>query len=351
MAHAPASPRETLMTLAIGAAGAAAALALGLPVPFLLGPAIAVAAGTLLGLPLGFPDWLRAATFVVIGVSMGAGVTPEALATAAAWPISLVVLALAVTIILIGGAWALTRFLRLEPMTAVMMAVPGHLSFVLSLSETLGRDLPRIATVQALRVFVLMLMVPIFAPLLSDGPVPSLPPMPPPMPWPSLLALLAAATVLGLLLNRLSVPAGLILGGLGLSAVLHGAGLATGGVPPWLGVPALALLGALLGTRFRGLTPAVLRVASGAGLLLTGVAMAVSLAAAALISRLLGLPFLDALIAFAPGGLESMMVLALLLGADPAYVALHHVFRLLFLSVLLPIVVARLRQSMSREEG
>lgn len=343
MAHLPANLRETLTMLALATGGAGLALWLGLPVPFLIGPAIAVAVATLAGVSLDFPTRLRAATFVVLGVSMGAGVTPEALATAAAWPFSLVVLALAMALILIGGAWLLVRVLRVEPMTALMMAMPGHLSFVMSLSESLGRDLPRIATVQALRVFVLMLIVPIAAPLLSTGPVPTLPPLPPAMPLTLLAPVLAGATLLGLLFNRLNVPAGLILGGLGLSAGLHGSGLVSGGVPQWLGIPALALLGALLGTRFRGLTPAVLRAASGAGLLLTSLAMGIALVAAALVSALFGLPFLDALIAFAPGGLESMMVLALLLGADPAYVALHHVFRLIFLSALLPLVVARIR--------
>src|SRR5215208_6815198 len=40
-------------------------------------------------------------------------------------------------------------------------------------------------------------------------------------------------------------------------------------------------------------------------------------------------PMADALVAFAPGGLEAMMVLAVVLGLDPLYVVVHHLARLL----------------------
>jgi hypothetical protein len=42
------------------------------------------------------------------------------------------------------------------------------------------------------------------------------------------------------------------------------------------------------------------------------------------------------MIAFAPGGLETMAALSIMLGADPAFTALHHVYRLLFLTFLVP---------------
>jgi hypothetical protein len=49
-------------------------------------------------------------------------------------------------------------------------------------------------------------------------------------------------------------------------------------------------------------------------------------AAAAFLS---GVGLADALLAFAPGGLEAMMVLALVLGLDPLYVGTHHLARFL----------------------
>jgi hypothetical protein len=49
----------------------------------------------------------------------------------------------------------------------------------------------------------------------------------------------------------------------------------------------------------------------------------------------------DALVAFAPGGLEAMMVLALVLHLDPLYVGLHHLARFLGIGFLLPVLFMR----------
>jgi uncharacterized membrane protein AbrB (regulator of aidB expression) len=47
------------------------------------------------------------------------------------------------------------------------------------------------------------------------------------------------------------------------------------------------------------------------------------------------------MIAFAPGGLETMAAMAVMMHADTAYVGSHHVLRLLFLSVLMPLVMGK----------
>ena len=47
--------------------------------------------------------------------------------------------------------------------------------------------------------------------------------------------------------------------------------------------------------------------------------------------------------AYAPGGLETMAILAFALHLDPAYVAVHHLARFMFVSLMMPIATARLR--------
>ena len=63
---------------------------------------------------------------------------------------------------------------------------------------------------------------------------------------------------------------------------------------------------------------------------------------AALASALAGVGFPDAMVAFAPGGLEAMMVLALILGLDPLYVGVHHLARFLGIATALPLAVGLL---------
>ena len=54
-----------------------------------------------------------------------------------------------------------------------------------------------------------------------------------------------------------------------------------------------------------------------------------------------------AIVAFAPGGLEAMTVLALILSLDPLYVGIHHLVRFLGIGLVLPFVVAWLQRSKS----
>jgi hypothetical protein len=66
--------------------------------------------------------------------------------------------------------------------------------------------------------------------------------------------------------------------------------------------------------------------------------MAVAAAGAALTSLLGGLPLPLTLLAFAPGGLEAMIIMAFALGLDPAYVAAHQIARYVGLVLLMPFV-------------
>ena len=52
-----------------------------------------------------------------------------------------------------------------------------------------------------------------------------------------------------------------------------------------------------------------------------------------------GLNLVDCIIAFAPGGLETMIAMGTLVNADPSYVAIHHISRIFFLSFLVPFLI------------
>lgn len=334
--------KEALPTLLIGTAGALLFWAVGFPAAALTGPAAAVSLATLAGLRSHVPARLRDAAFLVIGVSIGSTVTPEVIATARAWPLSffllgatLVGVLFAVRALLIGG-------FGFDRTTAVLAATPGHLSFIVALSADLRVDVSRIALVQSVRVLLLTLVVPILITLwgaqgtaLADEPVVI-------SPGPAAVVF-AVALAFGLLLMRIRVPAALLLGAMAVSAVGHGADLARGVLPHWSTVIAFVVMGSLIGTRFRGLGRAGLLGSFAAGAAATFVTCAVAAVGAALAAEVLGLPPAVLLLAFAPGGVEVMAALAVETSLEPAFVAAHHVFRLILLGVLLPVLLARIR--------
>ncbi len=327
-------------TLAVGAIGAGVAWALGVPAPFLTGPAAFVSAVSLMGVKTEIPDLLRDICFVLIGVGMGSGVTPEVVQAAAQWPLPLVALSLLLLVLFFGGAESLTRLFGQDRTTARLAATPGHLSFVLSLSTEVKADLPMIAVIQSLRVLVLTLLVPAVVALISDADLSMTQAPYAPMAVPALLIIVVISVLIGLGFQRLKVPAALLLGGMVISTLAHATGVVEGGMPLWVAIPTFAIMGTIIGTRFSGVTLGLVRQALGASLVLTAIALAATLGAAFLVNAMTDLPLLDLLIAFAPGGLETMAALALLLQADPAFVALHHVYRLVFLSILVPAVLA-----------
>lgn len=125
------------------------------------------------------------------------------------------------------------------------------------------------------------------------------------------------------------------------SSVGHLTEAGPGLVPFWLSIPAFVTMGTLIGTRFSGVSLALIRKAAGAALAFTALAGTVAVLAGLVAMALLDVPLVQALVAYAPGGLEAMAAMALLLGVNPAFVAAHHVARLLFLTVLIPLAMQR----------
>lgn len=335
---------QVALTLVIAAIGAGIAFAVGAPAPFLVGPALTVALSGLAGLPVHIPVWLRNLCFIIIGLSMGAGVTPEVISTAKQWPFSFVILAVALVLIILVGKWMLVSKWNYDPMTALLSVVPGHLSYILGLSAETKGDLATIGIVQSIRLLALTILVP-FAVVFIGIDTGSSANSVVVMPWLAFAVSMAAAFVAGFVLDRLKLPAAYLIAGLLFSTGTHITGLIDGTVTPFIGGPAFVTMGALIGTRFSGVTFTMLKRAFVAGTCVTLVAFGFSAFAAWLVSLFVDAPMSQLLIAFAPGGVETMAAMAVSMNADPAFVAAHHVMRLLILTFLAPLMLGFARSS------
>ncbi|RVT86961.1 AbrB family transcriptional regulator [Rhodobacteraceae bacterium CCMM004] len=332
-----------LATLAVAAAGAALFALVGFPAPFLTGPALAVTLAALAGVPVAIPAPLRDLCFLTIGIGIGASVTPEVLTTAITWPLSFAVLAITILAILWVCRRVLERVYGFDRLSALLSATPGHLSFILGLSADLRADVSRIALVQSMRVLLLTLMVPILLTLWGvEGGVVARPVVS--LNLISLGVLAAGSVLVGLAFKRWSVPAAYLLAGMAVSATGHVTGLTPGAMPEPITVAAFATMGAIIGTRFRGLAWAEVRSALSAGAALTLIACVIAGVAAVAVAAVLDLSPALLLISFAPGGVEAMAAMAVLIGVEPTFVAAHHVTRLLVLTVLIPWLLMRLRR-------
>lgn len=328
----------TLRALAVGSVGAALFHALGLPAAFLTGPAVAVTLVGLLGLRSEIAPLFRNICFGMIGVSIGSSVTPEVVASAITWPLSLVALVLGMVLGLGLCLVALERAFGMDRMTAFLASVPGHLSYVLGLASDTQADLARVAIVQSIRVLLLTLLTPAILSLWGFGGTGFVPIGAVMAPW-ALAVSGFGAFGLGVLFWKMRLPAAYLLGGMGASALGHGTGLVPGILPPALTALAFVAMGSLIGTRFSGVRWADLRAGLFGGVVVTLLAALAAGLAAWATSFWMGLSLPMLFLAYAPGGVEIMAAMAVQIGVEPTFVAAHHVARLMVLTVLVPILV------------
>lgn len=326
-----------LLTAAIGTLGGGLFAWMGMPAAWLAGAMVAVAAAALCDLPISVPVPIRNTAFVLIGVSMGAGVTREALGQMAAWPLSLAILGVSVIATLYISSSYLRRVRGWDAATARFSSVPGAMSAVLVLAIGSSADLPRVALAQSVRLFTLVAFMPAILKFsgLSSGATASASPSPGGT-WLEIAMMLTASAGGAAILHVLKVPGGILLGSMVASALLHGADVVSGRPPPAILVAGFVATGAVIGARFRGVSAGVIRATLPAAFESVLLALAVSAAFAALASTLLDLPFGQLWLAYAPGGVEAMAVMAFALKLDPAFVGAHHVLRILGLNMLSP---------------
>ena len=157
-------------TLLIAALGGFVFYILDLPAAWLSGAMVFVAVATLGGVPTVLPNRLRDALFVLIGISMGAGVRPDVVERIGEWPVSMALLLVVVVCVTLAGYVVLHFGAKWSKETAYFGAIPGALSYVIALASDRGADLPRIASSQSVRLFVLVALLP-FAVVSSNGAV------------------------------------------------------------------------------------------------------------------------------------------------------------------------------------
>lgn len=338
----PSALFPVLLTLAISATCGGLAELAGLPAGWLMGGALGVTVAAMLGAPVAMPARLRDLSFILIGMSMGASVAPDSLALLASWPVSLTALALELVVIIATTGWMLTRFFGLDAGTAYLSSFPGHLSFILGIAATGVGNARQIVIIQVIRILMLTIAVPIGAVFL---PVDHFtPPAPDAFLGPlQLLALAGGCVAMGLAFVWLKVPAGMVLGAMAASTAAKLGGLYTEAMPIPLVIFTFILTGALIGSRFIGITRVEFMSAALGGLIATAMTLSIVTAVALGVAQLVDMPFGQIWLGLSPGALEGMGALGIALGYDTAFIAAHHVIRLLMLSFAIPAVVMLVR--------
>lgn len=332
------------LTCALGLLGGLVGRIIHLPLPMLLGPLLAVAAPSLIGWrpmghPMQFPMKLRQIFIPIIGVAIGGSFTPNILAEAVNWWPSLVAIALFIPVAHVVSFRAVRATGLVDPVTAFFGTAPGGLIETVQMGEEMGGDPAMLTMLQFLRLIVTIVSVPIFFSVMTGHMVGSaggasltrLPMTLEDLPW-----LIAAGVLGGILGWKAKLPGGMVTGPIFVSAIVHLTGLAQGSPPAWLVSGTQIVIGISLGVRFAGMPISRFWLA----IRLAGLSTALSIGLAAVcafgLARFVDEPPAAVFLAFAPGGLTEMSLIALSLQMSIVYVTAHHALR-----ILLAVAVAR----------
>jgi membrane AbrB-like protein len=331
-------PLALLATLALGAIGGVIAQALHLPLGYLLGSlavtgVLALSGARPLGRAITMPPPLRMCFVPVIGVTIGGAFTPEVVGQAAGWWPSLLGLCLFVPVAH-ATAFAIYRTGGLDRQTAFYGAAPGGLLETVALGEEAGADVALLTVLQFLRLIGTIVAVPLIFWGMTGHAVGSASGVQMVGAEVALglrdVAILIAAGLLGVAVGHLlRLPGRIITGPILLSAAAHALGWVEGVPPGWLIAITQIVVGTGLGARFAGAPRMVLRRGAVLAAVNGAVALMVALGFAFALQAVLDEPVPAIFLAFAPGGLAEMSLIALSLDMSVIYVTAHHVARII----------------------
>ena len=335
--------------LVIGAAGGSTFAYFHLPLPWMLGAMAACTIAALLRTPIRAPAPLVVTPMTMaVGVILGTAFSPDTFGHAKLWIVPLCGLVVSVTLSALTCITYFRAVVGFDIKTAYFAGMPGGLIDMITLGQQSGADARSIALVQSSRILFVVFTLPFVFQALSGvriGPAQAAAAAHfdgasflQSLAW--LVVVAAAGACLGYLL-RLRAP--FLLGPMLLSATIHLLGWSSFSAP--FGVLNMAqwILGTSIGCRFVGIPPReVLRVlaySTGSTVILFAVTAGVAFAT----SRVASFGTIPLMLAYAPGGLTEMSLMALSLQMEVAFVAANHVLRVLLVTVgaalLLPLLM------------
>jgi len=348
MIHARKDHRSLAATLALGACGGAAFYAVNLPLPWMLGAIVVTLLGTLAKWDLSGPEKARPYVVAVIGVMLGSGFKPDTFDHLDQWAISLVALVLCVA----GSAFLvqayLHRFGGQSRVTAMFSAMPGGVVEMVEIGRATGGDEKAIILAHVWRIILVIAAIAFWFRLVLGYEVDGMMPLSSGPSGPMDLLILGICAALGSVLGLgLKLPAPTFVGPMALSAAAHMTGLTHSSPPLVLVILAQIVLGVIVGCRFKGSQTSDVYRALKLAVVSTAIMIAVAASIASAVHLITGHSTAQLLLAYAPGGLNEMSLVSLAIQEDVAFVATHHLFRIVALLTLAGTVFAKIAKSLS----
>ena len=337
-----------LAALVPAAIGGALWASMGLPLAWLMGAAIVTGFISFAGVSVELPKFLYWPSLAIIGAGVGLTITPSVALEILRWFPLMVVMGFAGVVLAAIATPIVARKGNMEQSTAFFSLMPGGVIEMSNIGEPHGADRTTIATLHAIRVALVVGILPLglfylFPASGSQETVSVLGPLP-------LGLVLAVALAGGWLGMKVKLPASWLLGALLAVAVFTAAGAVSGQIPGPLMAVAQIVVGMSLGAKFKRERLRRLPRAMATGTIALLIIILVMAALGVLFSHFLPMDAPTMVLAFSIGGLAEMVLTARSLELDMAIVAAFQSIRAVLVNSFAGTIWSRLSKHLSKKD-
>ncbi|MPV86484.1 AbrB family transcriptional regulator [Ostreibacterium oceani] len=328
-----------LLTLLLSLMGVGLFYWLALPLPFLFGPMSACLIASLLGVKLQGMKPFSIGARTVLGIAVGTAITPAILQQASQMAFTL--LLIPIYIILIGaiGVPFYQRFFGYDRVTSFYAAMPGGASDMIIFGQAAGGNARALSLIHATRMLIIITIVPFFLAYFNDisldAPIGQSASQ---LPWHEMAIMVVVAIIGWKGGEKIRLFGAAILGPLILSLVLSLGDILHHRPPSEAILVAQFFLGMGIGMHYQGITLKEIKKDITAGALFALILTTIAAFFALLAHAIGNVPWLEAIMAFSPGGQAEMTILAIVAGADLGFIVLHHLLRILLVILGAPLL-------------
>ncbi|MCD6075246.1 MAG: putative ammonia monooxygenase [Rhodospirillales bacterium] len=324
-----------------------------LPMPWVLGAMSVCTVASMCGVRIWQPRWLVVSMTMVLGLLFGTTIAPDIFSRVIEWLPSVIAVFVFVLATTAASMVYLMRVVKSDRTTAYFCSAPGGVIPMTAMGAHYGGDMRFIALVQSMRLIATVVVVPVSFALFGDyhptgaagtgGALKDLPLYDVPV----LIALALGGWGLAKLCR---LPAPELVGPMLVMAVAHATGTFSAPFPDPLVAFAQICVGARLGAGFYRLNLRTFgkQLAHATMVALLMLAMGVLFAFA--VSPFTNEPMTALILAYAPGGIAEMSIIAFNLKIEVVFVITHQLIRFLFVVALVPAAVAAFKMKV-KEEG
>lgn len=315
-------------TLAIAGIGTLLFWIGNIPLPFLFGPMIACLIVALARQKLQGLGQLSVAARTILGVAVGASITPEVISQLPQMAASVALIPIYIGLIAIIGVPFFYRICGFDLPTAWYAAMPGGLQDMVIFGQEAGGDGRALSLIHATRVLIIITIAPVIL-VFGFGATLDTPIGAPASTLPVFeMVLMAVAALVGWKGGeRIGLFGASILGPMIVTAALSLSGFIHVRPPAEAILIAQFMIGLGIGVGYVGVTMVEIRKS-----VLSGVVFTAMLACLAALFTWIVVAFklaqpMEGFLAFSPGGQAEMTVLSIVAGADLGFVIVHHLTR------------------------